>query len=75
MTSVQPRYEKPAPPTDVGNGAAVRPSAPIAREQRAVVAFRLVPLDGARRDLPLGEFAGRGLEQPLLVGQGPTHAR
>ena len=30
MTSVQPTYENPAPPTEVGNGAAVRPSAPIA---------------------------------------------
>ena len=29
MTSVQPRYEKPAPPIDSGNGAAVRPSSPI----------------------------------------------
>ena len=30
MTSVQARYEKPAPPTDSGNGAAVSPSSPIA---------------------------------------------
>ena len=29
MTNDQPRYENPAPPTDSGNGAAVRPSAPI----------------------------------------------
>ena len=29
MTSVQPRYENPAPPTAAGNGAAVNPSAPI----------------------------------------------
>ena len=29
MTSVQPRYENPAPPTASGNGAAVRPSSPI----------------------------------------------
>ena len=29
ITSVQPRYENPEPPTDSGSGAAVRPSSPI----------------------------------------------
>ena len=29
MTSDQPRYEKPAPPTTSGSGAAVSPSSPI----------------------------------------------
>jgi len=29
MTSVQARYENPAPPIDSGNGAPVRPSEPI----------------------------------------------
>ena len=29
MTSDQPRYENPAPPTDSGSGAAVSPSSPI----------------------------------------------
>jgi len=29
ITSVQPTYENPAPPTEVGIGAAVNPSSPI----------------------------------------------
>jgi hypothetical protein len=32
ITSDQPRYEKPAPPSASGNGAAVRPSSPMRRK-------------------------------------------
>ena len=73
MTSVQPRYEKPAPPTASGNGAAGQAEGAHRREQRPVVALRLVALDGARGDLALGERARRRLEQTFLVGQRPTH--
>jgi hypothetical protein len=43
------------------------------REQRAVVALVRIARDGPRRDLALGELAGRGLEQPFLFRQGAVH--
>ena len=73
MTSVQPRYENPAPPTDSGNGAAVRPSSPIRANSDAVVALGLVALDGARAPPRAGELAGGRLEEPLLLGQAAGH--
>ena len=75
MTSDQPRYENPAPPTDSGSGAAVRPSSPILREQRAVVALRLVALDRGRGQLAGRELARGRLEEPLLLGQPAGHPR
>ena len=73
MTSVQPRYEKPAPPTDSGNGAAVRPSSPIRvnsdRSYRSASSRSMA----VGRHLARGELAGGGLEQPFLLGQPPAH--
>ncbi len=69
MTSVHARYEKPAPPMDVGKGAAVSPSAPIPAKSRPVVAFCFVALDRAGCDLALRELARCRLEQPLLLAE------
>ena len=74
ITSVQPRYENPAPPTDSGSGAAGQPELAHLREERAVVALRLVALDRGRRQLAGRELAGGRLEEPLLLGQAAAHA-
>ena len=74
MTSVQPRYENPAPPTAAGNGAAVSPNRAHRSEQGAVVALGLVAFDRARGHLPLGELASGRLEQSFLVRQRRAHA-
>ena len=73
ITSVQPRYENPAPPTASGSGAAVSPSVAHLREQRTVESLGLVALDGARRELARGEVARGRLEEPFLLGQAAGH--
>ena len=74
MTSVQPRYENPAPPTDGRERRRGQAERAHRREQRAVVALGLVALDRARGELPLGELAGGRLEQSFLVRQRRAHA-
>ena len=69
MTSVQARYEKPAPPISDGNGTDVRPELAHAIKERAVVTLFLVALGGARRDLFSGEVADGLLKQPFFVSQ------
>ena len=73
ITSVQPRYENPAPPTASGNGAAVSPSSPIfansERSNRSASSRSI----GARRELARGEVARGRLEEPLLLGQAAGH--
>ena len=75
MTSVQPRYEKPAPPTDSGNRRGGQPELAHPREERAVVALRLVALDRRRGDLALRELPRRRLEEALLLGQRAAQSR